>query len=100
MQETRGEGLIPGLARSSEEEEMTVHLTILAWKIPWTEEAGGLQSIGLQSQTQVKQFSTHTHTLLTRSVVSKCGPWISSFCIFWEARPQPIPTASSVMEGA
>ena len=48
MQETRGEGLIPGLARSSEEEEMTVHLTILAWKIPWTEEAGGLQSIGLQ----------------------------------------------------
>ena len=48
MQETRGEGLIPVLARSSEEEEMTVHLTILAWKIPWTEEAGGLQSIGLQ----------------------------------------------------
>ena len=48
MQETRGEGLIPGLARSSEEEEMTVHLTILAWKIPWTEEAGGLQSTGLQ----------------------------------------------------
>ena len=27
---------------------MTVHLTILAWKIPWTEEAGGLQSMGLQ----------------------------------------------------
>ena len=26
---------------------------ILAWKIPWTEETGGLQSIQLQSQTQM-----------------------------------------------
>ena len=25
--------------------------TILAWRIPWTEEPGGLQSMGLQSQT-------------------------------------------------
>ena len=48
MQETQGESLIPGLARSLEEEEMTVHLTILAWKIPWIEEPGGLQSIRLQ----------------------------------------------------
>ena len=26
------------------EEEMTIHSSILAWKIPWTEESGGLQS--------------------------------------------------------
>ena len=26
------------------EEEMAAHSSILAWKIPWTEEAGGLQS--------------------------------------------------------
>ena len=81
------------------EEGMATLSSILAWRIPWTEEPGGLQSIGSQSQTRLKPFSAHTHTLLTRSVVSKCGPWISSFCIFWEARPQPIPTASSVMEG-
>ena len=30
------------------EEEMTTHSSILAWKIPWTEEPGGLQSMGLQ----------------------------------------------------
>ena len=32
--------------------------SILAWRIPWTEESGGLQSIGSQSQTRLKQLST------------------------------------------
>ena len=31
------------------EEEMATYSSILAWKMPWTEEPGGLQSIGLQS---------------------------------------------------
>ena len=30
------------------EEEMATHSSILAWRIPWTEEPGGLQSVGLQ----------------------------------------------------
>ena len=30
------------------EEEMATPSSILAWKIPWTEEPGGLQSMGLQ----------------------------------------------------
>ena len=30
------------------EKEMATHSSILAWRIPWTEEAGGLQSTGLQ----------------------------------------------------
>ena len=30
------------------EEEMATNSSILAWKIPWTEEAGRLESIGLQ----------------------------------------------------
>ena len=30
------------------EEEMATHSSILTWKIPWTEEPGELQSIGLQ----------------------------------------------------
>ena len=30
------------------EEEIAIHSRILAWKIPWTEEPGGLQSIGSQ----------------------------------------------------
>ena len=30
------------------EEEMTTNSSILAWEIPWAEEPGGLQSMGLQ----------------------------------------------------
>ena len=40
-------GLIPGLRRSLEKEVAT-HSSILAWRIPWTEEPDGLQSMGLQ----------------------------------------------------
>ena len=40
-------GLISGLGRSLEEGTAT-HSRILAWRIPWTEEPGGLQSMGLQ----------------------------------------------------
>ena len=31
------------------EEGLATHSSILAWSIPWTEEPGGLQSIGMQS---------------------------------------------------
>ena len=30
------------------EKEMAIHASILAWRIPWTEEPGGLQSLGSQ----------------------------------------------------
>ena len=39
------------------EKEIATHSSILAWRIPWTEEPGGLQSMGLQSQTQVNEIS-------------------------------------------
>ena len=35
------------------EESLATHSSILAWRIPGTEELGRLQSLGLQSQTQV-----------------------------------------------
>ena len=34
------------------EKGMATHSRILAWKIPWTEEPGGLQSMGLQKLGQ------------------------------------------------
>ena len=40
-------GLIPGLGRSLEK-GMATHSSILAWRIPWTEEPSMLQSMGLQ----------------------------------------------------
>ena len=39
-------GSIPGSGRSLEEGR-AIHSSILAWRIPWTEEPGGLQFIGL-----------------------------------------------------
>ena len=42
-------GSIPGLGRSLET-GMATHLSILAWKIPWTEEPAGLQSMRLQNR--------------------------------------------------
>ena len=35
------------------EKAMATHSSILVQKIPWTEEPGGLQTMGLQSQTRV-----------------------------------------------
>ena len=36
------------------EEGLATHSSILAWRIPWTEEPDGLQSIGSQSWTPLK----------------------------------------------
>ena len=45
MRETR----VQSLGREDPlEKEMATHASTLAWKIPWMEEPGGLQSIGLQ----------------------------------------------------
>ena len=45
--DTGDAGSIPGLGDPLEE-EMAPHSSILAWRIPWTEEPGGLQSMGSQ----------------------------------------------------
>ena len=37
---------------------MAPHFSTLAWKIPWTEEPGRLQSMGLQSRTRLSGFTT------------------------------------------
>ena len=41
----RDTGSVPG-QKDSLEEGMATHYSILAWRIPWTEEPGGLQTIG------------------------------------------------------
>ena len=51
IQETRGQSL--GL-EDPLEKGMTTHSSIFAWRIPWTEEPGGLQAMGWQkSRTQL-----------------------------------------------
>ena len=43
------------------EKEMATHSSILAWKIPWTEESGGLQSMGVQRIGH--DWATNTYTI-------------------------------------
>ena len=48
------------------EEGMETHSSTLAWKIPWTEEPGGLQSVGSQSWTQLKRLRMHAQLFPSR----------------------------------
>ena len=63
MQETE-EMWVQSLGQeNSLEEDMATHSSILAWRIPWTEEPGGLQSTRSQkSHTQIEWLSMHRHS--------------------------------------
>ena len=45
------------------EKEMATHSSFLAWRILWTEELGGLQSVGSQ-RVKMQLSAMNTHTLL------------------------------------
>ena len=44
------------------EKEMAIHSSTLAWEIPWTEEPGRPQSMGLQESDTTERLSTRTHS--------------------------------------
>ena len=52
---------------------MATHCSILAWRIPWTEEPGGLQSMGSQESDMTWQLTYHHH----QRVPALC--WVGSF---------------------
>ena len=41
---------------------MATHSSIVAWRIPWTEEPGGLQSMEVTKSRTLLSARTHTHT--------------------------------------
>ena len=49
------------------EKGMAAHSSILTWRIPWTEEPGGLQSVGSQRVDMTEQL-THTHFCYSESI--------------------------------
>ena len=59
------------------EESMATHSRILAWRNPWTEEPGWLQSKVSQSQTQLKQVNTQA--LIGSTDFSIYSPYLPSF---------------------
>ena len=62
---------------------MAPHSSTLAWKIPWMEQPGGLQSMGSLSQTRLSNFTLtfHFHALEKEmathsSTVARKIPWM------------------------
>ena len=52
--------------RAGKKKGMATHSSILAWRTPWTEEPGGLQSIGSKSWTRLRlSMSARTHIYIT-----------------------------------
>ena len=50
------------------EKGMATHSIILAWRIPWTEEPGELQSMGSQRVRHDRVTNTHTHTTTVSTI--------------------------------
>ena len=73
--DVKDEDLIPGSGRSPVEGNAT-HSSILAWRIPWPEEPGWLQSVGTQrvEHDYVTEHSgTHIKYISYNSVISWVG---------------------------
>ena len=56
---------------------MAAHFSILAWKIPWTEERGRLQSMGLErdatKHTHIQKLNMLSHHCLALGVFQEVG---------------------------
>ena len=76
MQETR----VQCLSQEDLEKEMATHSSIVAWRIPWTEELGRLQSMGLQESDMPEQLSMALKEI-------RGQPEISGGRTFQEKRP-------------
>ena len=61
MQDTQEAWVLPLGGEDSLEAGMATHSSILAWRIPWTEEPGGLQSMGPQRVRHDLKATEHTH---------------------------------------
>ena len=67
MQETQ----VPSLGQEDPlEKEMATHSSILAWRIPWTEEPGGQQSTGSQrvGHDRTTSLKGQTYSVLNKSI--------------------------------
>ena len=60
------------------EKGIATHPSILAWRIPWTKEPGGLQSMGLQSWTRATNPFTFTFRKVTTFTIDKYKTYFST----------------------
>ena len=68
---------IPG-QKDPQEKRMATHSSILAWRIPWTEEPGRLQSRRSQSWTGLTAYHFHFHVIVYWA--QEAPQWGPRFC--------------------
>ena len=72
---------------------MATHSSIFAWRLSWTEEPGGLRSIGLQSWAQLKRHSMHASAYLRLSLflpailIPACDSFSPAFHMMYSGKP-------------
>ena len=69
------------------EKGMATHSSILAWRIPWTEEPGGLQSMGLH---RVRHDSKTNTGVSHVTALEQCGYWLLVFHLVSVASGVPL----------
>ena len=72
---------------------MATHFSILAWRIPWTEEAGGLQAMGSQRVRHVLSRFSHVRLSATLWTIDCQAPLSMGFSRqeYWSGWPLPSP---------
>ena len=82
------------------EKEKATHTSILAWRIPWTEDPGGLQSIG--SQKVAHTLFKYTQAFSSASVVASVTAFCTCLSIFpkLDGRPSGVETVTEPSVGS
>ena len=86
-------GSIPGLGRSPWRRDWLPTLVFLPWKIPWTEEPEGLQSMGLKSWTWLSDLTFSLFTFMAQpailgvNVLSVASPLSLWWCTILPSKP-------------
>ena len=106
--DVREASLIPGSGRS---QGMAAHSIVLAWRIPWTEEPGGLQVHRVaKSQTRLKRLSTHARPPSSwRRSWRGCDRWLTcllalghleapSPVLLWKVLSALVPTVAPIFK--
>ena len=66
---------------------MATHSSVLAWRIPWTEESGGLPFMGSQSRTQLKPLSSSSSRSNIQEKEMATHSSILAWRILWTGKP-------------
>ena len=91
---SRDPGSIPGLGRSPRK-GMVTHSSILAWRIPQTEEPGGLQATGLRRVRHDQVTYRRKHMLLVAETSEILEVWIMALVPFRKQKEHRLVQRSS-----